>query len=87
MSLQQFVELRFCLGQIKAAHGLGETQIGVDTGNDNARIYREQLNADKGHANVNIDHQALVQDGVKDISEAARRGPLQVAVAVVLQRS
>src|SRR4029453_2665696 len=62
------------LRQIKPVHGLGETQVGVDTGNDNACIDREQLDAYKGYTHVDIDHQALVQDGVDDISEAAGRG-------------
>jgi hypothetical protein len=74
-------QVPLCLGQIKPVHSLGETQVCVDTGNDNACIYREQLNADKGHANVNIDHQTLVQDDVDDVRETARRGPFQVAIA------
>src|SRR5215217_125087 len=81
MSLQQLVELRFCLCQIKPVHGLGEAQVGVDTGNDNACIYREQLDTHKRHADVNVDHQALVQDRVEDVSEAAGRGAVKIAVA------
>ena len=63
MSLQQLVELRFCLCQIKPVHGLGETQVGVDAGDDNACVYRQDLDADKGHPDVDIDYQALVQNG------------------------
>ena len=40
-------QVPLCLGQIKPVQSLGETQVGVDTGNDNACIYREQFNADK----------------------------------------
>ena len=71
-----------CLRQIKPVHGLGETQVGVDTGNDNACIYRQQLDAHKGHTNVDIDHQPLVQDCVDDIGEAARGGPLKYRLDV-----
>ena len=74
-------QLSLCLGQIKPVHGLGETQVGVDTGDDDARIYREQLDAYKGDTNVDIDHQALVEDGVDDIGEAARRWAIKVSVA------
>jgi hypothetical protein len=48
-----------CPGQIRPVHGLGEMQVGVDA--DNGRIHHEQLNADKGRANENIDYQALGQ--------------------------
>ena len=68
--LLQQLPLRF--GQIKPVHRLGETQIGVNTGNDNACIYRQDLDAHKGDTDINIDHQALVKDGVDDIREAAR---------------
>ena len=34
----QLLELGFCLGQIKPVYGLGETQVRVDTGNDDACI-------------------------------------------------
>ena len=60
-------------GDVKADHRLDESQVGIDTGNDNARIYREQFDAHKGDAKVNIDDQDLVQDRVDDISETAAR--------------
>jgi hypothetical protein len=72
---------RPCLGQVKPVHGLGEAQVGVDTGNDNPCIYGEQLDAHKGDADVDVDDQALVQDRVEDISEAAGRGAVKIAVA------
>ena len=40
LSTYNVLQLPLCLGQIKPVHGLGETQVGVDTGNDNAGIYR-----------------------------------------------
>jgi hypothetical protein len=73
--------LLLCLSQIKPVHGLSETQVGVNTRNDNAGIYRQQLDAQKGDANVDIDYQALVQDGVEDVSEAAGSGAVKIAVA------
>jgi hypothetical protein len=68
------------LGQVKPVHSFGETQVGVDTGNHDACIHGEQLDAHKGHANLDIDDQALVQDRVDDISEAAGRGAVKIAV-------
>ena len=59
------------LRQIKPVHGLGEAKVSVDPGNDNACIDRQQLDAHKGHANVDIDNQTLVQDCVDDVREAA----------------
>jgi hypothetical protein len=72
--------LRPCLGQVKPVYGLGETQVGIDTGNDDARIDRQDLDADKRDADVDIDYEALVQDGVDDVSEAAGRGALAISV-------
>ena len=63
---------RPCLGQVKPVHGLGEAQVGVDTGDDDACIDGEYFDAHKGNADVDIDYQALVPDGVDDVSEAAR---------------
>ena len=71
------------LGDVKAIHRLGESQVGIDTGDDDASINGEQLDAHKGQANVNIDDQALVQDRVDDISETARRGAVEVSVGRV----
>ena len=45
--------------------GLGEAQIGIDTGNDNACIYREEFDAHMGDAKVNVDDEALVQDRLR----------------------
>jgi hypothetical protein len=56
MSLQQFVELRFCLCQIESVHGLGETQVGVDAGYHNAGFNCQDLDADQGHPNVDVDY-------------------------------
>jgi hypothetical protein len=36
--------------------------------------------ADKGHANVDVDHQAFVQDRVDDICKAVRSGTVQEAL-------
>jgi hypothetical protein len=71
------------LGEIKPVDGLGEAQVGVDTGNDNAGVDGEQFDAHKGDANIDIDHQTLVQDRVDDISEAARRRAVEIAVGRV----
>ena len=62
------------LRQVKPVHGLRETQVGVDTGNDNACIDSQDLDADKGNPEIDVDHQALVQDRVDDIGETAGRG-------------
>ena len=38
------------LGDVEPVHGLGESQVGGATGNDDACIYREQLDAHNGDA-------------------------------------
>jgi hypothetical protein len=45
------------------------------------RVYCQDLDAYKGDADVDIDYEALVQDGVDDVSEAAGRGAVKIAVA------
>src|SRR5215203_648564 len=69
------------LCQIKPVHSLGETQVGVHTGNNDACIYREKFDAHQRHPNVNIDHQAFVQDRVEDIGEAAGRRAVKITIA------
>ena len=69
------------LAQIKPVDSLGESQVGVDTGNDDACIYRQQLDPYKGDPDVDVDHQAFVQDGVDDIRQAAGRRAIKISVA------
>jgi hypothetical protein len=59
VSLKQLLKLLFCLGQIKPVHRFSESQVGVDTGNDNPCIDCQQLDAHKGDADIDIDDQAL----------------------------
>jgi uncharacterized protein (DUF2267 family) len=44
------------------------------------RVPRAELDADKGYPNINIDYQALVQDRVDDISQAAGCWAVKIAV-------
>jgi hypothetical protein len=69
------------LAQIEPVDSLGESQVGVDTGNDDACIYRQQLDPYKGDPDVDVDHQAFVQDGVDDIRQAAGRRAIKISVA------
>ena len=39
------------------------------------------IDAYKGHPDIDVDHQALVQDGVDDIGETAWCGAIKVSVA------
>jgi hypothetical protein len=68
------------LGEIKPVHGFGESQVGIDARNEDACINGQQLDPYKGHPDIDVDHQALVQDGVDDIGEAARCGAIKVSV-------
>src|SRR5690606_28362148 len=58
---------------------LGESQVRVDTRDDDAGIDGEQLDADERDPHVGVDHHALVENDVDDFSESARRRPFQLA--------
>src|SRR5690606_38605900 len=58
---------------------LGESQVRVDTRDDDAGIDGEQLGADERDPHVGVDHHALVENDVDDFSESARRRPFQLA--------
>jgi hypothetical protein len=54
-------------------------QVGVDAGDDDAGVDRDELDADDGDPDVGVDHQAFVEDQVDDVGEPARaRCPLEV---------
>jgi hypothetical protein len=73
-------ELR--LVQVEPVDLLGEAEIGVDARDHDPGVDREHLDADHRHPYVGVDDEALVEDQVEDVREAARTGtPLQVVAA------
>jgi hypothetical protein len=54
-------------------------QIGVDTGDHDARVDGEKLDPDQRHPDIGIDDESLVEDAVDHIGEAARRGTVEIA--------
>src|SRR5689334_5998871 len=60
------------LRDVEPADGFGEAQVGIHAGHDDARIDRQDLDADQRHPDVGVNDQPLVQDGLCCPS----RGPL-----------
>src|SRR4051794_37308803 len=70
--------------QVEPVGRLGEAQIGVHTGHDDAGVDGQQLDADEGDPDVGIDHEPVVEDDVHDIGETAGCGALEVAAPTSL---
>ena len=58
--------------EVEPIDRLGKAEIGVDTGDHDPGIDRDQLDPDHGDPHVGVDHEALVQDQIDDVGEAAR---------------
>src|SRR5207237_519766 len=52
------------------AHRLGVAQVGVNRGDHNARLDRDQIDPNQGDSDPSIDDDTLVENSVKDIDEA-----------------
>src|SRR5439155_2450041 len=50
------------LRQVEPVDRFGEAEVGVDAGDDDAGVDRDQLDADHGDADVRVDHEPLVED-------------------------
>ena len=63
------------LVQVEPVGGLGEPQVGVDTGDDDAGVDGQELDPDQGDPDEGVDDEALVEDELDDVGEAARAPP------------
>src|SRR3954454_17832393 len=57
--------------QVEPVGRLGETEVGVDARDDDARVDRQQLDTDEGDADVRVDDEAFVEDKLEDVGETA----------------
>src|SRR3954470_15642738 len=57
--------------QVESVGGLGEAQVGVDAGHDDAGVDGHDLDADEGDLGEHVDHQALVEDEVEDLGQVS----------------
>src|SRR5690606_14527059 len=60
--------------QIEPVDRLGEAQVGVHAGDDDAGVDGQQLDPDHGDPDVGVDHEALVQDDLENVGQTARSG-------------
>jgi hypothetical protein len=51
--------------KIKAVDGLGKMQIGIDTGDNDARVDGENLDADQRHPHIGVDNQSFVENQIE----------------------
>ena len=72
------------LVEVEAVGGLGEPQVGVDAGDHDPGVDRQDLDPHEGDPDEDVDDQALVEDERDDVGEAARtaaRGTFDVSAA------
>ena len=60
------------LEQVEPVGRLREAQVGVDAGDHDAGVDGQQLDADEGDPDVGVDDDALVEDDLDDVGQAAR---------------
>src|SRR3712207_9529419 len=58
----------------RQADGLGVLEVGVDGGDDDARLDRDQVDADERDADPRVDDDALVQHAVEHVNQAGSAG-------------
>lgn len=80
-ALNHIRQRRALPGEVEAARGLGEAQIGVNARDDNARIHCDKLDPEERDAHVGIDHEALVEDDIENVSERARMRAVKITAS------
>ena len=65
--------------QVETVGGLGEAQVGVDAGHDDAGVDRDDLDAHERDLGEDVDDQALVEDQVEDFGQPALGGATNAA--------
>src|SRR5215469_13410302 len=68
----QLRQARLVLGDVQPVDCLGEPEVGIHAGDDDARVDGQKLDADQRNPHVRVDDQPLIQDRVDDVSEARR---------------
>src|ERR1700686_2941425 len=55
----------------RESHGFGVLEIGLDGCDDNARLYRHEVDADEGDAHPRVDDDTLVENTIENIDKGA----------------
>jgi hypothetical protein len=60
------------LGDIQPVDGFGEPEVGIHAGDDDPRVYGQQLDAHQRNADIRVDDQPFVQDRVDHVGKTRR---------------
>ena len=72
------------LVEVEPVGRLREAEVGVDAGDHDASVDRQQLDADQRDPDVGVDDDALVQDDLDDVGETAGGGAVEITSAALL---
>ena len=73
------------MDDVEPVDGLGEPQVGVDAGDHDACVDGQDLDPDERDTDEGVDDDALVQDDLDDVGEAARARSVDVSVVLWLR--